>query len=301
MYDAIIVGGGPAGMTAALYLLRAGKTALILEKESFGGQIARSPRLENYPTIVSISGMEWSDQLFEQVTGLGAEFDIANVEGIAKTDKGFIVHTEYGDKECKSVIIATGCDHRKLGLEREDELVGKGISYCATCDGSFFTGKEVLVIGDANTALQYTIALSPTVKKITLITLFDRFFADEILVKRLKALPNLTVFHNKNAIEFLGKDELTGVKFEDTKTKETEVFSCDGAFICIGQVPHNEPFAEFVELSKGFIVTDETMATRTPGIYACGDCREKKIRQVITASSDGAIAGVSCANYLNSL
>lgn len=301
MYDAIIVGGGPAGMTAALYLLRAGKTALILEKESFGGQIARSPRLENYPTIVSISGMEWSDQLFEQVTGLGAEFDIANVEGITKTDKGFIVHTEYGDKECKSVIIATGCDHRKLGLEREDELVGKGISYCATCDGSFFTGKEVLVIGDANTALQYTIALSPTVKKITLITLFDRFFADEILVKRLKALPNLTVFHNKNAIEFLGKDELTGVKFEDTKTKETEVFSCDGAFICIGQVPHNEPFAEFVELSKGFIVTDETMATRTPGIYACGDCREKKIRQVITASSDGAIAGISCANYLNSL
>ena len=301
MYDAIIVGGGPAGMTAALYLLRAGKTALILEKESFGGQIARSPRLENYPTIVSISGMEWSDQLFEQVTGLGAEFDIANVEGITKTDKGFIIHTEYGDKECKSVIIATGCDHRKLGLEREDELVGKGISYCATCDGSFFTGKEVLVIGDANTALQYTIALSPTVKKITLITLFDRFFADEILVKRLKALPNLTVFHNKNAIEFLGKDELTGVKFEDTKTKETEVFSCDGAFICIGQVPHNEPFAEFVELSKGFIVTDETMATKTPGIYACGDCREKKIRQVITASSDGAIAGVSCANYLNSL
>ena len=301
MYDAIIVGGGPAGMTAALYLLRAGKTALILEKESFGGQIARSPRLENYPTIVSISGMEWSDQLFEQVTGLGAAFDIANVEGITKTDKGFIVHTEYGDKECKSVIIATGCDHRKLGLEREDELVGKGISYCATCDGSFFTGKEVLVIGDANTALQYTIALSPTVKKITLITLFDRFFADEILVKRLKTLPNLTVFHNKNAIEFLGKDELTGVKFEDTKTKETEVFSCDGAFICIGQVPHNEPFAEFVELSKGFIVTDETMATRTPGIYACGDCREKKIRQVITASSDGAIAGVSCANYLNSL
>lgn len=301
MYDAIIVGGGPAGMTAALYLLRAGKTALILEKESFGGQIARSPRLENYPTIVSISGMEWSDQLFEQVTGLGAEFDIANVEGITKTDKGFIVHTEYGDKECKSVIIATGCDHRKLGLEREDELVGKGISYCATCDGSFFTGKEVLVIGDANTALQYTIALSPTVKKITLITLFDRFFADEILVKRLKALPNLTVFHNKNAVEFLGKDELTGVKFEDTKTKETEVFSCDGAFICIGQVPHNEPFAELVELSKGFIVTDETMATRTPGIYACGDCREKKIRQVITASSDGAIAGVSCANYLNSL
>ncbi|MBQ2069395.1 MAG: FAD-dependent oxidoreductase [Bacilli bacterium] len=301
MYDAIIIGGGPAGMTAALYLLRAGKNALILEKESFGGQIARSPRLENYPTIVSISGMEWSDQLFEQVIGLGAEFDIANVEGITKTDKGFVVHTEYGDKECKSVIIATGCDHRKLGLEREDELVGKGISYCATCDGSFFTGKEVLVIGDANTALQYTIALSPTVKKITLITLFDRFFADEILVKRLKALPNLTVFHNKNAIEFLGKDELTGVKFEDTKTKETEVFSCDGAFICIGQVPHNEPFAEFVELSKGFIVTDETMATKTPGIYACGDCREKKIRQVITASSDGAIAGVSCANYLNSL
>ncbi len=288
-------------MTAALYLLRAGKSALILEKESFGGQIARSPRLENFPTTISISGMEWSDQLFDQVTKLGADFDIANVLGVEKRENDFLVHTDYGDKEAKSIIIATGCDHRKLGLDREEELVGKGISYCATCDGSFFQGKDVIVIGDANTALQYTIALSPIVRKLTLITLFDRFFADDILVKRLKGLPNLSIYHNKNAVEFLGQDSLTGVLFEDTKTKERETFPCDGAFICIGQVPHNEPFAEFVDLSKGFIVTDEGMATKTPGIFAAGDCREKKIRQVITATSDGAIAGISCANYLNSL
>lgn len=301
MHDAIVVGGGPAGMTSALYLLRAGKTVMILEKESFGGQIARSPRLENFPTNKSISGLEWADALFNQVVELGADFDIANVERIVKKEDGtFDVETDYGTKQAKSVIIATGCNHRPLGLDREEELVGHGISYCATCDGHFFAGKNVLVIGDANTALQYTIALSPTVKSLSLVTLFDRFFADDILVKRLQNLPNLTVIHNYNAVEFVGDPELVGVTFEDTVTKEKKTLPCDGAFICIGQIPHNEPFSDFVELEKGFILTDENMATKTPGIFAAGDCRVKKIRQVITASSDGAIAGISCANYLNS-
>lgn len=301
MFDTIVIGGGPAGMTAALYLLRAGKTVLILEKEAFGGQIAKSPRLENYPTTVSISGMEWADTLFNQVTGLGADFDIGEVQALRKTEDGFEVETEYDVKKAKSIILATGCSHRSLGLPREEELVGHGISYCATCDGNFFAGKDVLVIGDANTALQYTIALSPIVSKLTLVTLFDRFFADEILVKRLQNLPNLTIYHNLSAVEFLGEPELKGVRFQDTKTKEEVTFNCDGTFICIGQIPHNEPFADFVELDKGFIVTDDAMATKTPGIYAAGDCRQKKIRQVITAASDGAIAAISCADYLNRL
>ena len=299
MFDAIVVGGGPAGLTAALYLRRAGKTVQILEKESFGGQIARSPRLENFPTIPSISGMEWADLLFEQVTSLGAEFDLCEVRGIEKNGDTFVIHTEYDDREARSVIIATGCDHRSLGLEREEELVGHGISYCATCDGSFFEGKEVVLIGDANTALQYTISLSPIVKKITLVTLFDRFFADDILVKRLSSLPNLEIIMERNAIEFLGDSELTGVVFENTKTKERQTINCDGCFICIGQIPHNEPFAELVELEKGFIVTNDLMETKTPGLLACGDCRKKGIRQVVTATNDGAIAAIAADRYLN--
>lgn len=300
MHDTIIIGGGPAGMTAALYLQRAGKKVMILEKESFGGQIAKSPRLENYPTIESTSGLEWADSLFNQILKLGADFDIANVEKIVKREDGsFLIETDYGTKEARSIIIATGCDHRPLGLEREEELVGHGISYCATCDGHFFAGKNVMVIGDANTALQYTILLSPTVKSLTLVTLFDRFFADDILVKRLQTLPNLSIIHNKNAVEFIGEKDLTGVTFEDTQTKERQTINCDGCFICIGQIPHNEPFAEYVDLEKGFIKTNDLMETKTPGIYAAGDCRVKKYRQVITASNDGAIAAIACSEYLS--
>ncbi len=300
MIDTVIIGGGPAGLTAALYLRRAGKSVLVLEKEGIGGQIARSPRLENYPTIESISGMEWADRLFEQISNLGADYDVSDVQSVEKTADGFIVHGDFGDYEARSVIIATGCDHRALGLPKEEELVGHGISYCATCDGNFFEGKDVILIGDANTALQYTISLSPIVKSITLVTLFDRFFADDILVNRLKDLPNLKIIMERNAVELLGDEELKGVVFENTKTKEKETIYCDGCFICIGQIPHNEPFASLAELEKGFIITDESMATKTPGLFAAGDCRKKGIRQVITATSDGAIAAIACDRYLNS-
>lgn len=302
MIDTIIIGGGPAGMTAALYLLRAGKSVLILEKESFGGQIARSPRFENYPMVKSISGLEWSDALFGQINELGAEFDLAEVTGVEKRGEGhFLVHTNYGDKEAKSLIIASGCNHRKLGLPREDELLGKGISYCATCDGAFFTGKDVLVIGDANTALQYAILLSSLCRSVKIVTLFDRFFADDILVKRMKEIPNISYVMEYEAKKFLGDDSLTGVSFENTKTKEKVTFPCDGCFICIGQVPANEPFKDLVTLNKGFIETDETMASKTKGIYAAGDCRVKGVRQVVTALGDAATAATAAANYLNAL
>lgn len=302
MVDTIIIGGGPSGMTAALYLLRAGKSVQILEKESFGGQIAKSPRLENYPTVKSISGLEWSDALFNQVTELGADFDLAEVSGVEKLGEGhFLIHTNYGDKEAKSVVISTGCEHRQLGLDREEELVGHGVSYCATCDGAFFSDKDVLVIGDANTALQYAILLSSMCKSVTIVTLFKRFFADDILVKRIKENPKIKVFMGYSAKKFLGEGELNGVTFEDTESKEEKTFPCDGCFICIGQVPNNEPFANLVELEKGFIKTDERMATKTAGVFASGDCRVKGVRQVITATSDGAIAAVSASNYLNSL
>ena len=300
IYDTIVIGGGPAGMTAALYLLRAGKSVLILEREAFGGQIAESPRLENFPSVKSISGLDFSNELFEQIDALGVDFDVCDIQGIEKTDDGFKVITDYEPKEGKTVIIATGCKHRKLGLEREEELTGHGISYCAVCDGAFFQGKDVLLIGDANTALQYAIMLSETCKHVQVVTLFDKFFADDILVKRMNQIQNIDFVHEYEAIKFEGEEELVGVTFRDKKTNENKTFPCDGCFIAIGQVPDNDRFAPWVELEKGFIKVDENMETKTEGIYAAGDCRVKKIRQVITATSDGAIAAMSAANYLNS-
>ena len=299
MFDAIIIGGGPAGMTAALYLLRAGKSALIIEKEAFGGQISKSPRLENFPSIASISGIEFSDNLFNQVTALGAEIELDEVSKIEKKDDGFNVICKYGEHEGKNIILATGCHHRSLGLPREEELVGHGISYCATCDGDFFAGEDVLVIGDANTALQYAIQLSAKCTKVTIVALFDKWFADKILVDRVLENPKIETFMEYSAFEYVGETELEGVKFRNTKTNEERYFPCKGCFIAIGQVPCNEPFEEFVDLEKGFILTDENMRTKTPGIYACGDCRKKLMRQVVTATSDAAIAAMSIVNDLN--
>lgn len=299
--DTIIIGGGPAGMTSALYLLRAGKSVLILEKETFGGQIAESPRLENYPSVKTISGMDFSSKLFDQIVDLGATFEVEDAKSIEKIAGGFKVTTDYGVHEAKSVIIASGVKHRTLGNPRENELIGHGLSYCAVCDGAFYKGKDVVLIGDANTALQYAIMLSESSSKVTVCTLFDRFFADDILVKTMKKIPNIVYYHNLALEEFKGDKELTSCVFVDTKTKEKKEIPCAAAFVAIGQIPDNERFANLIELEKGFIKTDESMQTKTSGLYAIGDCRIKKIRQVLTASSDGAIAAVSIANYLNTL
>ncbi len=217
MYDCIIVGCGPSGMTAALYLLRAGKTVLLLEKDSIGGQIAKSPRLENYPSIKSISGSDFADNLFDQITALGAEFELEDVREITKNVDIFRVKTDFNLYDARTVIIAAGCTHRHLGLPHEDELVGHGISYCAVCDGDFFSGEDVILIGDANTALQYAISLSVKCKSVFIATLFDRFFADDILVERMKKIPNISYRHNLSAKEYLGEGSVEGVRFEDTK------------------------------------------------------------------------------------
>ena len=298
MYDTVIIGGGPSGMTAALYLLRSGKSVLILEREAFGGQIAKSPKLENFPSVKSIDGLSFADSLFEQITDLGAQFEVEDAVSLTKEGDIFHITTDYNQYEARSVIIATGCKPKKLGLEREEALLGHGISYCAVCDGAYFAGKDVLLIGDANTALQYAILLAQTSPKVTVATLFDKFFADPILVDKMKALPNIEYFHNLESHRFLGDPELTAVEFINTQTKESKTIPCAGCFIAIGQVPDNERFASLVELEKGFIVTDEDMATKTPGLFACGDCRKKKIRQVVTATNDGAIAGLSAFRYL---
>ena len=301
MFDTIIIGCGPSGMTAALYLLRVNKSVLLLEKEGIGGQIAESPRLENYPSIPSISGSEFADKLFSQIQDLGAEFEFAEALEIQKEGNTYIVKTDGDVYSARSVILANGCKHRKLGLEREEELTGHGISYCATCDGAFFRDQNVVVIGDANSALQYAIALSEICKHVQIMTLFDRYFADPILVKRVQENPKISAEHEWSAIRFEGNKDLTGVTFQNTKTKETQTIPCQGCFIAIGQIPHNDAYASFVDLNRGFIVTDENMATKTPGLFACGDTRVKKVRQVATAIGDGANAAMNCLAYLSSL
>ncbi len=301
MFDTIIIGCGPSGMTAALYLLRANKSVLLLEKEGIGGQIAESPRLENYPSIPSISGSEFADKLFSQIQDLGAEFEFAEALEIQKEGDTYIVKTDGDVYSARSVILANGCKHRKLGLEREEELTGHGISYCATCDGAFFRDQNVVVIGDANSALQYAIALSEICKHVQIMTLFDRYFADPILVKRVQENPKISAEHEWSAIRFEGNKDLTGVTFQNTKTKEIQTIPCQGCFIAIGQIPHNDAYASFVDLNRGFIVTDENMATKTPGLFACGDTRVKKVRQVATAIGDGANAAMNCLAYLSSL
>lgn len=302
VYDSIVIGAGPSGMSACLYLLRAGKSVLLLEKEGIGGQIALSPRLENYPSIVSISGGEFADNLFTQINSLGVVFDFGEVGKVIKEGEGdFSVATKYETFKGRSVILATGCSHRCLNVPGEKELTGQGVSYCAVCDGAFYAGKEVLLIGDANTALQYAVSLSAICAKVHLITLFDRFFADKILQERLLSLPNIAITHELNCTKFERDGGKIKSTFEDKKNGGTVSFSSDGVFVAIGQIPHNEAFADLLDLQKGFIVTNDRMETKTAGVYACGDCRKKDVRQVITATNDGAIAATMCQAYLQGL
>ena len=300
-YDIIIVGGGPAGMTAALYALRNDKTVLILEKESFGGQIATSPRLENYPTIPSISGSEWADLVFTQITELGAEFELEEVESVEKLEKGFKIKTNYNEYECLAVIVANGVKPRKMGIDREDEFTGKGISYCAVCDGPFYKGKEIYLVGDANTALQYALLLSSYCPKVHMLTSFDKLFGDTILINRVLQTENIDIRHNLLLKELKGDKELESAVFEDTISKEVVEYQTNNLFIAIGQIPQNEAFKDLLELDHGFIVTNELMETGVPGLFAAGDTRKKENKQVITACNDGAVAAMSAVKYINSL
>jgi len=300
MYDIIVVGCGVAGMTAALYARRNGMTVLVIEQETIGGQISKSPKVENFPTIDSISGMDLAEKLFDQITDRGAEFELDTVTKIEKEGDIFKVVTEYNEYEAKSVIIANGVKHRTLGLENEEKFVGHGISYCALCDGSFYEGKEVCLIGDANTALQYALLLSNTSTKVKIFTLFDRFFADKVLVDAIKSRENISYVHNYETISFNGGDELESITFKIKDTGELVTVETTGVFVAIGQVPDNQKFFNLVDIDKlGYIISDETCSTKTEGLYVAGDCRTKAIRQLSTAVGDGAIAATAARNYIN--
>ena len=302
MYDIIVIGGGAAGMTACLYSLRNGKSVLLLESESLGGQIATSPRLENYPSIKAISGEEFADNLFEQITALGADFEIEKVVGIDKADGVFTVKTEYKEYQAKSVIIAAGVKHKHLRTKsNRDDLVGKGVYYCAICDGAFYKGKEVMVIGDANTALQYAILLSSYCKKVYLYTLFDKLFGDKSLQKAALSKDNIEWVKEVAVQDFIGDTELTAVEYKD-KDGNIRRHEIPAVFVAIGQIPDNKAFSNLVDLDKdGYIIADETCRTKTEGLFVAGDCRTKPVRQVITAVADGGIAATNASLYIESL
>ena len=303
MYDIIVIGAGAAGMTSALYALRNNKTVLVLESESLGGQVAMSPRLENYPSIKEISGEQFADNLFDQITSLGAEVEIEKVVGIEKLgEANFKVKTEYNEYGAKAVVIASGVKHKHLRTKSDrEDLVGRGVYYCAICDGPFYKGQEVAIVGDANTALQYALLLSSYCKKVYIYTLFDKFFGDKAHVKALLAKDNVEWRPQTSVIDYIGDEELTAIEYKD-KDGNICRHEIPAVFIAIGQVPDNKAFASVVDIDQmGYIIADETCKTKTEGVYVAGDCRTKAVRQVSTAIGDGAVAATNACLYIDSL
>ncbi len=298
-YDIVIVGAGTAGLSAAIYAVRAGKSVIVLEATTHGGQIVNTPEVENYPGIKKISGFEFANNLYEQAKSLGAEVVYEKVIGIEVNGEEKIVHTAKEDYQAKAVILATGAKNRPLGLEHEKEWIGAGISYCATCDGMFYRGKDVAVAGGGNTALEDAIFLTNYCRKVYLIHRRDAFRGEEKLLQTLKEKPNVEFVLNANITRLIGEDGVDGVEVEDKNTHEKRVLDVMGLFVAIGQMPENSEFINVVDLDKGgYIEAKEDCKTKTKGIFTAGDCRTKKVRQLATAASDGAIAALAACEYI---
>ena len=299
MFDIIIVGAGTAGLSAAIYGLRAGKSVLVLEETTYGGQIINTPEIENYPGIQKISGFEFATNLYKQAKDLGADVRIEKVLSIEKNGAYKKVVTKAQEYEGKTVILATGAKNRSLGLDKEKELVGKGVSYCATCDGMFYRGKDVAVAGGGNTALENAIFLTNYCRKVYLIHRRDAFRGEEKLLQTLKEKPNVEFVLNANITRLIGEDGVDGVEVEDKNTHEKRIIDVMGLFVAIGQMPENSEFINVVDLDKGgYIEAKEDCKTKTKGIFTAGDCRTKKVRQLATAASDGAIAALAACEYI---
>lgn len=288
MYDIIIVGAGPAGLTAAIYALRGNKKVLVLESRTYGGQIVNASKIENYPGIQEISGFDYATALYNQVTSLGGEIKFEEVTKIEK-DKSII--TTSNTYQAKSVIIATGAENKRLGVPKEQEFVGKGVSYCATCDGNFYRNKTVAVVGGGNTALEDAIYLSNIVEKVYLIHRRDSFRGEDAYVEELKNKDNVEFILNSNVVGLNGENLLESIEVETEGKKNT--LNVNGLFIAVGQKPNNDRFSNVVELDNGYIASTDGVHTSTTGIYVAGDTRVKDLRQLTTAVSDGAIAATT--------
>ena len=304
MYDIIIVGGGPAGMTAALYALRNGKSVLVLEKTGFGGQIVHSPKVENWPDTARMSGNEYADHFLEQILDQGAEVDLTEVVRVEDHGDRKTVTTADGEtREARSVILATGVRHRELGLTGEREMTGEGVSYCAVCDADFFRGKKVCVAGGGNSALQEAMLLAGKCSEVVMLQDLPEFTGEKKLQELLFSKPNVSARTGVKIVD-LGMDEhvqLNAVTVEKADgTRET--IPCDGLFVAIGLIPENEAFREVAKLDEnGYFASPETCETGTPGIFAAGDCRAKSVRQLTTAAADGSVAALAACRYVDAL
>lgn len=300
MHDVLIIGAGPAGLTAAIYARRAGKSVLVIEKETFGGQITYSPKVENYPGFNALSGNELGEKMVDQALALGAEIELDEIVNIRDVGKYKIAQGANGDYQALSVIIASGSRHRHLGLPREEELTGHGISYCALCDGAFYKDKEIAVIGGGNTALQDAVLLSDICKKVTIIQNLSFLTGEKSLAEILKARPNVEFIFDTVVESFEGDTELTGLELKNTATGKVDIFPVEGIFVAIGQQPENEPFSGVCKIDdNGYITSGEDTLTGRDGIFAAGDCRTKKVRQVVTAAGDGAVAALNACRFVD--
>ena len=304
MYDIIVVGGGPAGMTAALYARRSSKSVLVLEKNGYGGQITYSPKVENYPGTKQMSGVEFADRLLDQILDQGAETEVETVSGLRREGQIWHVLTqEGGDYAAHSVILATGVKHRMLGLPGETDLVGSGISFCAVCDGEFYRDRAVVVVGGGNSALQEAILLAETCSRVTVVQDLDYLTGEERSQEVLRSKANVRIITGTKAAGFETKDgELTGIRLRRTADGAEWTEACDGVFVAVGLIPENEAFAEAAGLNEfGYIDSDERCLTASPGLFAAGDCRAKELRQLTTAAGDGAVAAIAACRYVDAL
>lgn len=297
MHDIIVIGAGPAGLTAALYALRGGKSVLVLEKGTFGGQVTYSPKIENYPGFVQMSGAEFADKLVEQVLNQGADIEMETVTGLEKQDGAFTVSTDCGEHKAKAVIIAVGVHHRRLGLDGEEELIGKGIGFCAVCDGAFYADGTVAVIGGGNSALQEALLLSETCRKVYVVQNLDFLTGEGKLVEAVNAKDNIELICGATVDSLVAEDVLKGIILNVNGEKQELML--DGMFIAIGLIPKNEIFESITALKDGYIDADEGCVTDTAGVFVAGDCRTKTVRQITTATADGATAALAACRYLD--
>ena len=301
MYDVIVVGGGPAGLTAALYAARAGKSVLVLEGESTGGQINYSPLVENYPGMPAMSGAQFGETLTRQAEELGVEIRSEGVSSMATLSEGVELTGDRGKYTALAVVLATGVSHRKIGLPGEDDLIGMGISYCAVCDGAFYTGRHAAVVGGGDTALQDALFLSARCSKVTVIHRRDLFRGERRLVDKLRAKANVEFLMSHTVSELVWDEEgLTGLKVADVKSGAVKDLAVDGLFVAVGQEPRNQAFAPLVMTDgSGYFLAGEDCCTSLPGVFAAGDCRAKSVRQLTTAVGDGAVAGLAACAYVD--
>ena len=302
MYDIIIIGAGPAGLTAAIYARRANKSVLLLEKGAFGGQITFSPKIENYPGFESLSGNELADKMVEQALGLGADVEIETATKIVDEEIKK-VYTEDGNcYEAKAVIIAAGAKHRRLGLDNEEKFIGEGISFCAVCDGAFYKDKTVALIGGGNSALQEAILLSETSQKVYVIQNLPFLTGEAKLQEIISSKKNIEIILDTVVNSIADTDVFSSIEIQNNRTKEITTLVVDGMFVAIGLEPENKNFENVAELDeRGYIASNEDCLTKTKGVFTAGDCRTKNVRQVTTATADGATAAIEAIRYIDSL